>query len=77
MPVSTPFCSLADLSAITVPATVVATPDDPLHPVSIAQNWTRNLPKARLELIPPKNSHDQCYAQKLAQVITRSLSPAG
>jgi pimeloyl-ACP methyl ester carboxylesterase len=77
MPVSTPFCSLADLSAITIPATVVATPDDPLHPVPIAQNWTRNLRSAQFELIPAKNSHDQCYAHRLAQLLTRSLSPVG
>jgi pimeloyl-ACP methyl ester carboxylesterase len=74
MPASTPFRSLADLQAVTVPATVVAAPGDPLHPVAIARNWAAHLPQARYELIPAKTCRDQRYAQALAGLVGQAVS---
>jgi pimeloyl-ACP methyl ester carboxylesterase len=43
MPLSNPFKRLADLSALDTPTTVVAAPNDPLHPVEIAAAWAAHI----------------------------------
>lgn len=75
MPACTPFDSLADLRKITIPVTVVGTQRDPLHPMAIARHWAEYLPQARCELVPPKSSQDERYAQRLGQLVTESLAP--
>jgi pimeloyl-ACP methyl ester carboxylesterase len=75
MPASTPFSSLQDLRAITVPAAVIATEHDPLHPVAIAEHWAEHLPQATYHLIPAKTSQDQSYSRCLGELVTASLTP--
>ncbi|SDM87856.1 alpha/beta fold hydrolase [Allokutzneria albata] len=45
---ATPAPTLAELSTITVPAGVVACVDDPLHPLQVAMDWHRALPRSAL-----------------------------
>ena len=45
---ATPGPTPAELAAVRVPVGLAACTDDPLHPVAIAEEWTRHLPYARL-----------------------------
>lgn len=49
-----PFAHLADLETITCPAVVMANPDDPLHPIAIAQHIYGRLPNAEYRLLPSR-----------------------
>ncbi|MGN6333683.1 MAG: alpha/beta fold hydrolase [Motilibacteraceae bacterium] len=40
------------LAAVPVPVGLVAVADDPFHPVRVAQEWQRLLPRAALEVLP-------------------------
>ena len=51
MPRSVPYAARAELSAITAPTLVIEAPDDPIHPLSIADEWARFIPTARLSRI--------------------------
>lgn len=41
----------AQLSHIAVPTIVVGLRDDPLHPLSVSQEWAEHIPQARLEVV--------------------------
>jgi pimeloyl-ACP methyl ester carboxylesterase len=76
MPASTPFSSLRDLHAITLPVEVIGTQCDLLHPVAIARHWAEHLPQATYHLIPPKTSSDERYARRLGELVTAALDAA-
>lgn len=44
--------TLAELESLQTPVALVATEDDPLHPLATAESWRGALPRARLESIP-------------------------
>ena len=54
MVASAPFASLSELARFTGPALVIATPDDPLHPVEIAAAWAEAVPGAHLSVLPSR-----------------------
>ena len=41
----------AELARVAAPAGIAAFADDPLHPLAVAQEWTRLLPRARLRTL--------------------------
>jgi len=49
-----PFASLEDLHDITTQTLVVGTPEDPLHPIEIAQAWAHAIPHATYRELPSK-----------------------
>ncbi len=49
-----PFAHMADLETIACPSLVLANPDDPLHPVAVAQHIYGRLPKAQYRLLPSR-----------------------
>lgn len=71
VPRSTPFGSLADLEAITVPAVVVADRDDvdPGHPLAVGQAWAAALPKGRLVVEEPGASPIAWQGSQISSVI--------
>jgi len=42
----------AELSALGVPAGLVAFPDDPLHPAAVAHEWAAAIPRAAVRELP-------------------------
>ena len=44
--------TLTELESLQTPVALIATVDDPLHPLSTAESWLGALPRARLESIP-------------------------
>ena len=44
--------TLTELESLRIPVALVATEDDPLHPLATAESWLAALPQARLESIP-------------------------
>jgi pimeloyl-ACP methyl ester carboxylesterase len=80
MPLSNPFKRLADLGALDVPATVVAAPADPLHPVEIAEAWAAHIPGAGWLQTASRDSDPGAYHRDLTASVERfvaSLVPAG
>ena len=47
-----PGPTLAELSALGVPAGLVAFPDDPLHPAAVAHEWAAAIPRAAVRELP-------------------------
>lgn len=52
VPASHPFEDIAELESITVPTLIVAAPGDPVHPLAVAEEYERRIPKAKLEVVP-------------------------
>ena len=80
MPLSNPFKRLADLGALDVPATVVAAPRDPLHPVEIAEAWAAHIPRAAWFTTASRDDDLAAYHRDLTDCMERfalSLTPVG
>jgi len=71
VPRSRPFESLADLSAISVPAAVVASNDqaDPEHPQAVGEAYAQQIDGARLVLDEPGRSPVAWQGSQLSKVI--------
>jgi pimeloyl-ACP methyl ester carboxylesterase len=80
MPLSNPFKRLADLGALDVPATVVAAPADPLHPMDVADAWAAHIPSAGWLQTASRDGDPAGYHRDLTASVQRfvaSLVPAG
>jgi pimeloyl-ACP methyl ester carboxylesterase len=80
MPLSNPFKRLADLGALDVPATVVAAPADPLHPIEIAEAWAAQMPGVGWFRTASRDGDPAAYHGDLTASVERfvaSLVPAG
>lgn len=80
MPLSNPFKRLADLGALDVPATVVAAPADPLHPLEIAEAWAAHIPGVKWRETTSRDGDLAGYHHDLADSVEQfvaSLVPAG
>jgi pimeloyl-ACP methyl ester carboxylesterase len=78
MPLSNPFKRLADLAALEAPATVVAAPNDPLHPVEIAQAWAAHIPGSTWLQTASRDADPDAYHRDLTASVERfaaSLAP--
>lgn len=64
-----PFASLTELRGVRVPATVVATHADSLHPVAIANATANALPKGTLKVLPPRYLRPEDHAAALVDTI--------
>ncbi len=76
VPRSRPFGALAELGAISVPVTVVASSDelDPGHPQSIGEAYAAAIPGARLVLDQPGRSPIAWQGTQLSKVIAELAS---
>ncbi|HEY3925287.1 MAG TPA: alpha/beta hydrolase [Acidothermaceae bacterium] len=80
MPLSNPFKRLADLGALDVPATVVAAPADPLHPVEVAEAWAAHIPGSGWLQTASRDVDPAAYHRDVTASVDRfvaSLVPAG
>jgi hypothetical protein len=79
VPRSRPFGAIADLGAINVPATVVASGDeaDPGHPQAIGEAYAAAIPGARLVTDTPGRSPVAWQGSQLSQIIAEVVSDAG
>jgi hypothetical protein len=46
---------------VEVPSVVVSAPDDPVHPVGIAEQWAGGLADARLATVPSRDADAAAY----------------
>ncbi len=78
VPRSRPFGELADLSAISAPAAVVASGDeaDPGHPQAVGEAYAEAIPGARLVLDEPGNSPLAWQGSRLSKVIAEVSAQA-
>ncbi|HWB86181.1 MAG TPA: alpha/beta hydrolase [Bryobacteraceae bacterium] len=71
---STPFDSLDELSRINVPALVLGSNADPVHPFSMAEAWARALPGAQLIEIPSRYKEPEAYIDGFREAVGSFLS---
>ena len=73
VPRSHPFDSLADLAAISVPAVIVASDDepDPEHPRAVAEAYAETIPGARLVTDEPGRSPIAWQGSQLSRLISQ------
>jgi len=64
-----PFRRLAELREVRCPVCVIGTNADALHPVELAYQTANALPKARLEILPPRYLEPEAHARALKQLI--------
>jgi pimeloyl-ACP methyl ester carboxylesterase len=59
-----------------IPALVVAAPEDPLHPVAVAENWHRRLPGSRLAMLPPRDTDPVAQTVQARMLVQTFLAEA-
>lgn len=67
------FGSDRELAVLDVPATVVAAPRDPVHPLEVAQQWVDSLPQARLFTVPARDDGMPAYTSALRAAVAAAL----
>jgi pimeloyl-ACP methyl ester carboxylesterase len=67
------FVAASDLARITAPASVIAAPRDPVHPVDVAELWTDALPNASLSLVPARDESLDDYVAGTRAAVRRAL----
>jgi pimeloyl-ACP methyl ester carboxylesterase len=79
VPRSRPFSAIADLSAVTVPAVVVASDDeaDPEHPLAVGEAYAQAIPGARLVTDEPGRSPIAWQGSQLSRLIAEVADEAG
>ncbi len=79
VPRSRPFGELAELRALTVPVTVVASDDeaDPEHPRAIGEAYAELIPDARLVTDEPGRSPIAWQGSQLSRIIAEVVAQAG
>ena len=73
LPRNRAYRDAAELAPLTMPTTIVAAPRDPVHPISVAERWQRDLPNARLETVPPRDEDWSAYRAALRDRVTTAL----
>jgi pimeloyl-ACP methyl ester carboxylesterase len=75
VPRSAPFDTIADLSALTMPVTVVASNDehDPEHPLAVATAYADTIPHAELVTDPPGKSPVAWQGSQISKVIAATV----
>ncbi|MFD8381795.1 alpha/beta fold hydrolase [Streptomyces sp. NPDC059679] len=69
MPKSTPVTDMTDLRRLQRPVAVIGTPQDPIHPLSIAESWASSCGIAP-HVVPPKSAGDDRYITQSAAIIS-------
>jgi pimeloyl-ACP methyl ester carboxylesterase len=77
IPVSTPMGAMKRLCGLHVPALVLGNPDDPIHPLFIADAWARSLPEARLRIIPSRIISPAEHLSQFRAAVEEFLSTHG
>jgi len=68
------YCSAEELASISVPTVVVGTKNDPVHPYSLAQRWSRLIPGARFETVPPRDRDPLATANRVRECVGAHLA---
>ncbi len=67
------YVSAAELAGLRMPATVVAAPRDPVHPLDVARAWARDLPNARLVRVPARAEGRQRHEDAVRNEVAKAL----
>jgi len=65
LPAGQPRLDLSRASAVNVSTLIMATPNDPIHPVSFAEALTRAIPHASLVKLAPKEVNDAPHIEEV------------
>ena len=64
----------AELANLFTPATVIAADRDPVHPVSIAEEWAEGLGNSALERVPARDDSLRAYISASRAAIARGIA---
>jgi pimeloyl-ACP methyl ester carboxylesterase len=71
------YVAASELASVTAPASIIAAPRDPVHPVDVAELWLEALPNASLTLVPARDESEEFYAVAIRAAVHRALSLDG
>lgn len=63
----------ADEPAVTLPATIIAAPRDPLHPLAVAADWHRRIPGSALVEVPARDDGMTPYLAGIRAAVRSAL----
>lgn len=64
----------SELAGLGVPASVIAAPRDPVHPVAVAEQWAADLPNARLTVLPARDLGLRAYTDATRAAVADALA---
>ncbi len=73
VPASAPVSSMDRLSELRVPALVIGTQGDPIHPFFIAEEWARRIPASRLAELPSRYEDPAGHVQQFRRAVGEFL----
>jgi pimeloyl-ACP methyl ester carboxylesterase len=73
MPANTPYDSPAALRRVCCRTTVIGALDDPMHPLSIAEEWASHLTGATLEVLPNRDHDSRLFDKVQSDVVDRFI----
>jgi pimeloyl-ACP methyl ester carboxylesterase len=74
LPTGQPGLDLDSAAAVRVPTLIMATPDDPIHPLSFARALAGAIPRASLLQLAPKQLNDGPHIREVNSHVTRFLN---
>jgi pimeloyl-ACP methyl ester carboxylesterase len=77
MPLDYPVADLTRLKSLRMPARVIATDRDPIHPLDLAERLAGELPNASFELVTAKSTNLAMHTQELRSAITEWIKLHG
>ena len=64
-----PFSKLEDLGSLDIPALVIETAEDALHPTSVARQIADSLPRPSLQKTPPRYLEPERHADVVQRLV--------
>jgi pimeloyl-ACP methyl ester carboxylesterase len=74
LPTGQPGLDLQSAAAVKVPTLIMATPNDPIHPVSFAEALAGAIPSASLVKLRPKQLNDSPHIEEVNSRIFQFLA---
>jgi pimeloyl-ACP methyl ester carboxylesterase len=68
------YRAASELAGLSMPASVIAAPRDPVHPLAVAEQWTADLPNARLTALPARDAGLRAYTDATRTAVAEALS---
>ena len=69
----TPYDSLDQLRSLSIPALVLGSHDDPIHPFSVAETWAHALPSAQLCELPSRYVDPAAHNRRFREAVANFL----
>ena len=73
VPRNVAYADRAELGRVPVPALVIGTENDPVHPLPLAYNWRYGIPEGTFAVVPPRDSDPLATARHTRRLVHSHL----